>query len=159
MPPFVIHLSTCNMQPKTLSLSLSCSQSMRLRLFHGFGVNLDVDLQAALSLAVICQVSMSIFLYFIFLFATSLNLNLGLPWFLFLSHSWEYSSCLGSLSVSILCIWPNHLRFFSMSISAMHGRLARLSISTFVILSYHFMLMMSLSCLIMYAPSSFTWVL
>ena len=128
-------------------MSLCRSQSTRLGLSHGFG--LITDLHAALLPAMVCQDFRLICRCLMFLFTTSLNLSLGCPWFLFPLHSCEYSSCLGSRSFSILCTWPSHLRFFSIRMSAIHGRCARLRISSLVILSYHLIPIMSLSCLIM----------
>ena len=117
--------------------ALSCSQSTRLRLPHGFG--LITKLHAALLPAMVCQDFRLICRCLMFLFTTSLNLSLGRPWFLFSSQSWEY----------ILCTWPSHPRFFSIRRPSIHSRCARLRISSLVILSYHLISVMSLSCLIM----------
>ena len=130
-----------------LSLSLSCSQSTRLGLSHGF--DLITDIHAPLLPAMVCQDFRLICRCLMFLFATSLNLSLGHPWLLFPSPSCEYSSCLGSRSFFTLCTWSSHLRFFSIRMSDIHGRRARLRISSLVILPYHLISIMSLSCLIM----------
>ena len=127
-----------------LSLSQSVNTTRTISCFY-----LIADLLAALLPAMVYHDFRLICRCLMFLFTTSLNLSLGRPRFLFPSHSCEYSSCLGSRSFSILCTWPTHLRFFSIWMSAIHGRCAQLRISSLVILSYHLIPIMSLSSLIM----------
>ena len=109
------------MSTRICSLSL-CSQSIRQWLFYG------LDFMAVLH--------------------TSLKRNLGLPWFLFPTHSCEYSNRPGSRSCPILCTWPSHWRPFSIRISAMDGRPARSRISLLLTMSCHTTFCIALSCLI-----------